>query len=59
MRITKKTNHTKPSYSLMNKALNVVDDTKDLGVNITSKLSWSLHVSQCANKANRVLGFLK
>ena len=59
MRITKKTDHTRPSYTLTNKALNVVDETKDLGVNITSKLSWSLHVNQCVNKANRVLGFLK
>ena len=59
MRITKKTGHTRPSYTLTNKALNVVDETKDLGVNITSKLSWSLHVNQCVNKANRVLGFLK
>ena len=59
MRITKKTDHTRPSYTLTNKALNVVDETKDLGVNITSKLSWSLHVNQCVNKANRVLVFFK
>ena len=59
MRVTKMTDHTRPSYTLTNKALNVVDETKDLGVNITSKLSWSLHVNQCVNKANRVLGFLK
>ena len=59
MRITKKTDLTKPNYTLMNKTLKVADNTKDLGVNITSKLSWSLHVNQCVNKANRVLGFLK
>ena len=59
MRITKKTDHRRPSYTLTNKAVNVVDETKDIGINITSKLSWSLHVNQCVNKANRVLGFLK
>jgi hypothetical protein len=60
MRITKKTDCSTPyCYMLMDKRLKTVDVTKDLGVNITSKLSWSFHVSKCVNIANQVLGFLK
>ena len=54
-----KTDLTKPHYTLMNETLKLVDMSKDLGVNITSKLSWSFQVNECVNKANRVIGFLK
>jgi hypothetical protein len=47
MRITKKTDCSTPSCMLMDKRLKTVDVTQDLGVNITSKLSWSFHESKC------------
>ena len=59
IRMTKKTDFAKPSYTLMNETLKLVDVSKDLGVNITSKLSWSFQLNECVNKANKVVGFLK
>ena len=34
-------------------------ESKDLGIYVTSNLSWSLQVTKCANKANSVLGFVR
>ena len=36
-----------------------VSEVKDLGIYITSNLSWSMQANKCANKANSVLGFIK
>ena len=36
-----------------------VSEVKDLGIYITSNLSWSMQAHICANKANSVLGFIK
>ena len=36
-----------------------MSETKDLGIYITSNLSWSLQANKCANKANSVLGFVR
>ena len=41
IRMTKKTDFTKPDYAIMNETLKLVEVSKDLYVNITSKLSWS------------------
>ena len=56
IRMTKKTDFKKPRYTLMNETLKLVDVSKDFGVNITSKLSWSFQVNECVNKANKVVG---
>ena len=45
--MTKKTDLSKPHYTLMNETLKLVDVSKDLSVNITSKLSWSFQVNEC------------
>ena len=47
IRMTKKTDLTKPHYTLRNETLKLVDVSKDLGVNITSNLSWSFQVNEC------------
>ena len=39
--------------------LKAVSEVKDLGIHITSNLSWSLQANKCANKANSVLGFIR
>ena len=39
--------------------LDRVLDEKDLGVTITSTLSWELHIQSITAKANKVLGLLK
>ena len=36
-----------------------MSETKDLGIYITSNLSWSLQATKYANKANSVLGFVR
>ena len=59
MRISKKNNTSCPEYYLCGNKLNQVSETKDLGIYVTSNLSWSLQVTKCANKANSVLGFVR
>ena len=36
-----------------------VSEVKDLGIRITSNLSWSLQAKKCVNKADSVLGFMR
>ena len=50
MRISKKTDSSRPHYHLSGDKLKVVSEVKDLGIYLTSSLSWSL----CAGKANRM-----
>ena len=45
-------------YSLCNHVLSEVDTAKYLGINLSSELSWSPHVSSVVSKANSTLGFL-
>jgi hypothetical protein len=40
-------------------SLKVVHSVKDLGVNVSSDLSWNKHVGITVNKANKVLGIIK
>ena len=39
--------------------LKAVSEVKDLGIYITSNLSWSMQANKCANKVNSVLGFIR
>ena len=46
-------------YSLCNHVLSEVDTAKYLGINLSSELSWSPHVSSVVSKAKSTLGFLR
>ena len=58
MRITHRKDKTKPIYSLGGQ-FRSVENTKDLGVTISSDLCWGIHLFATANKANMVLGIIK
>ena len=58
MRITHRKDKTKPIY-LLGGQFRSVENTKDLGVTISSDLSWGMHVFAMVNKANMVLGIIK
>lgn len=58
MRVTRATN-TQTSYYLNNSPLQLVNSYKYLGVHITSNLTWSLHIQNITNNANRMLGYLR
>jgi len=55
MRITHNRDKSLPSHT-MGPELKSVKNAKDLGVLISSELSWSAHVDAVVNKANKVLG---
>ena len=59
MRISHSRNPLTRIYSLCNHVLSEVDTTKYLGINMSSELSWSPHVSSVVSKANSTLGFLR
>ena len=59
MRISKKNDYSSAQYHLCGNQLKAVSEVKDLGIYITSNLSWSMQANKCANKANSVLGFIK
>lgn len=46
-------------YHLNNVPLQTVTSYRYLDVHITSSLSWSLHIEQVINNANRMLGYLR
>jgi hypothetical protein len=57
--ITRKRNPIARNYSLNGVAIKRTDYERDLGVLVTNKLIWSLHVrTQCA-KANKLLGLVR
>ena len=58
MRISKKNDYSSPQYHLCGNQLKAVSEVKDLGIFITSNLSWSTQANKCANKANSVLGVI-
>ena len=47
------------NYHLGSADLKRVDSELDLGVTLTSNLSWNTHISQVVNKANKMLGLLR
>ena len=51
--------YSSPQYHLCGNQLKAVSEVKDLGIYITSYLSWSMQGNKCANKANSVLGFIR
>jgi hypothetical protein len=59
MRITHQKDFSLPDYNLSGKKLKVVNEFKDLGVIMTSNLSWSNQVASSVKKANRILGLIK
>ena len=58
MRISHKQDKSKESYTLdpNDKILKSVKNIKDLGITISYDLSWSDHIYEVVNKANKVLG---
>ena len=61
MRMTHKQDKSKESYTLdpNGEILKSVKNIKDLGVTILYDLSWSDHIHEVVNKANKVLGVIK
>jgi len=61
MRITHKQNKSEGRYRLSpnGDAIKNVKNIKDLGITISYDLSWSDHIHDVVNKANRVLGLIK
>jgi len=61
MRITHKQDKSKESYTLdpNGEILKSVKDIKDFGITISYDLSWSDHIHEVVNKANKVLGVIK
>lgn len=58
MRVSRK-NNPLPVYYLDSIALDSVSSYKYLGVNITSNLTWNVHIEHIINNANRMLGYLR
>ena len=58
-RITHSRDNTSPNDTLGEKSPKSVQSVKDLGVTISSDLSWNNHVGITTNKANKVLGIIK
>lgn len=48
-----------PTYFLNNVSLPPTDCYKYLGVNITSNLSWDIHIEYVTSNASRMLGYLR
>ena len=46
-------------FELLNQNLNSLQAVKDLGINVSKKLTWSAHINARLNKANRVLYLIR
>jgi hypothetical protein len=56
------TNNKSPvnfTYSINGSDLTKVDEFNDLGVIVSSKLTWDTHINNCVTKANKRLGLIK
>ena len=59
LRITHARDFTSYPYKLSGCTLQSVTETVDLGVSLTSNLSWNTQTQTVVNKANMIVGFLK
>ena len=59
LRISRKRNSPSRNYSLNGFSFEVVKAEKDLGVLISSNMTWKDHIIMVVAKANKILGFLK
>ena len=55
MGLSKKNDYSSPQYHLCGNQSKAVSEVKDLGIYITSNLSWSMQANKCANKADNML----
>ena len=55
----KKQTEAKPSFEIGEQNINMITDTKYLGVQIDEKLEWDHHIEQVKAKAQRALGLIK
>ena len=46
-------------YTINNRPLRGVQSVKDLGVSVTSDLSWNFHINALVSKCNRMMRVLK
>ena len=60
-RVTHNRDKSVPHYTLVPRGerLSSVSSVKDLAITISHDLSWTLHVVEVVNKANKVLGLIK
>ena len=59
MCVTYARDHTSYPYKLSGCTLQSVTETVDLGVSLTSNLSWNTQTQKVVNKAKKIVGFLK
>ena len=59
MCVTYARDHTSYPYKLSGCTLQSVTETVDLGVSLTSNLSWNTQAQKVVNKANKIVGLLK
>ena len=59
LRVTHAGDHTSYPYKLSRCTLQCVTETVDLGVSLTSNLSWNGDPKKVVNQANKIVGFLK
>ena len=59
MHISRKKLPNKHQYNLDDQSLEQVTNIKDLGITVSSNLSWSKHIEVTAAKANKTLGLIK
>ena len=59
MHISRKKLPNKHQYNLDGQSLEQVTNIKDLGITVSSDLSWSKHIEVTAAKANKTLGLIK
>ena len=47
------------TYTIYNRPVRRVQSMKDLGVSVTSDLSWNSHINRLVSKCNRMMGMIK
>ena len=51
--------YAQPSFSIGDQEIEMIANTKYLGVQVDSQLNWDKHVDTIKTKANRALGLIK